>query len=207
MFGKRIVTSVVTMLLVAAGASALPIVFDGYITDTPGISQDFYVAQIDDPNEALVPDNLDIKSVRFDIDDTWFYIGLEVWEGPLSLVGDATSFRNMTLVFSEFTPGGTLDLTFNIGGLAEVELNGLLLTENVDYEYLLGDPGSTGGLEMKIKKTMFGPLNFDFFAQLDGNGTDPDDQITGTVDVPEPMTLAVLTLGVPIMLAFGRRRR
>ncbi len=206
MLSSKSVVVLATMVLVTSMASALPIVFDGYITDAAGLNQDFYIAQLDDVNEAGVPDNLDLKSVRFDIDDTWFYMGLELWEGPLSLVGDPTSFRNMTLAFSEFTPGGTLDLVVNSGGLAKVELGGVLLVENVDYEYLLGNAGATAGLELRIKKTTFGPLNFDFFAQLDGNGEYQDDQISGTVYVPEPLTMAFVAMGVPLLLARRLRK-
>lgn len=201
MLSSRIMLTLVTPLLVAAMASALPITFDGDIN-----ALDSYVAIIVDPNEAGIDDNLDIRGVLFDIDATWFYMGIALHEGPIAIVGDPTSFLGMTISFTEFTPGGLLVFTLNAGGVVSVDLNGVILAQGIDYDLLIGGPGSDGGVELRIKKDVFGPLNFDVVGQLDGTGFDNDDQFAGFVEVPEPMTMAIIAFGMPLILARRRRR-
>lgn len=200
MLSSKIMIICTTTLLVAAIASALPVTFDGKIDGA-----DNYFVTVADPNDPGIDDNLDIESLNFDLDASWFYMGIGVWSGPMAVVGDPTSFLGMTLSFTEFIPGGLLIVTLNGGGLVSTVLNGVTLAEGIDYDVLLG-AGANGGLELRIKESIFSPLFFMVLAQLDGTGGDEDDQVLAfDVFVPEPMTMAVLAIGMPLMLI--RRRR
>ena len=204
MLSSRILVALSVGLFIAATASASPITFDGNID-----ANDSYYATLTDGDEATVQNDLDIKSVGFDLSAGYFWMGLEVWDGPVETDGGAESMLGETLFYARFETGSGTDLliiTLDAGVVSEVELNGGVLTAGLDYEAVLGSGDPTGGLEIKISDTLLAPMNFTFFGQLDDTGFANDDQIDGFVDVPEPVTLTLIAIGLPFVLIRRRRR-
>ncbi len=189
------------VLLASTPLMATPITVDGLLTG------DTYAVQVDDVNEdytAIAPflgiqDDLDIKAIYLDLDDDWFYLGLETYATPLATDGGANG--DWTLFHNVFDTGSgvsVLDVAFN-GGSPTVTLDGAILVEGVDYE-LANDKV----LELKISDTLLAPIEFDYTARVDDNGHAADDFVDATVKIPEPTLLALLGVGVPFV---ARRRR
>jgi len=205
MLSSRILVVLSVGLFIAATASASPVTFDGDID-----ANDSYFATLTDGDEATVQNDLDIKSVGFDLYGGYFWMGLEVWAGPLETDGGAETMLGETFFYARFETGsGTdmLEIILDAGNVVEVELNGFILTAGVDYEVVLGSSSPTGGLEIKISDTLLAPTSFTFFGQLDDTGWANDDNISGFVDVPEPVTLTLIAIGVPLVLIRRRRRQ
>ncbi|HUT57999.1 MAG TPA: hypothetical protein VNA25_09145 [Phycisphaerae bacterium] len=191
-------------------AEAAPISFDGQID-----ANDSYLATITDDANDVPDDDWDIATARFDLFDGWLWLGLEVQTGPIDTDGDHSSIPEMTCIYGSFDSNWQLNQDFYVlmdaNGIQGVQLNGALLTPGVDYFAVLGT-GATGGLEMKIDATkVFGagystPQSLTFALQLDDTGRHDDDQVYGRVDVPEPMALCLLALGLPIILRRRSRR-
>ncbi len=206
MLSSRFLVALSVGLFISVTASASPIDFDGNID-----GDDSYYATVIDlgGNEAVIPDNLDIKSVNFDLYDGYFWMGLEVHGGPVATDGGTTSISDMTLFYGVFQVAGSDDVSLIIilddGAVSNVLLDGTELVYGTHYEAMLGSDNLTGGLEIKIiDGRLLSLTNFTFFGQLDDTGWGNDDQIFGSVDIPEPVTLTLIALGIP--LALIRRR-
>ena len=200
----------VVCVLALSVAQAAPITFDGQIDGS-----DSYLATITDDANDVPDDDWDIATARFDLFGGWLWMGLEVQTGPIDPDGDHGSIPEETHIWGSFDTSWQLNQDLRVemdaNGVQTVRLNGTLLTAGVDYYAALGT-GATGGLEMKIDATkVFGagysiPQTLSFILQLDDTGLHPDDQVSGRVDVPEPLTMGLLALGVPIILLRRRRR-
>ncbi len=204
MLRSRILVVLSVGLFISATASASPVTFDGNID-----VNDSYFATLTDGDEATVQNDLDIKSVGFDLYGGYFWMGLEVYTGPMATDGGPTSIANMTLFYGVFQVAGSDDVNLIVildeGAVSSVLLDGTELVSGTHYEAVLGLGNPTGGLEIKIDDNLLSPMSFTFFGQLDGTGWDNDDQIAGFVEVPEPVTLALIAIGLPLVLI--RRRR
>ncbi len=204
MLSSRILVALLVGLFIAATASASPVTFDGNID-----VNDSYYATLTDGDEATVPNDLDIESVGFDLYDGYFWMGVEVYTGPMATDGGDETMLGETKFYARFEAGSGTDLliiTLDAGVVSEVKLNGTVLTvgDTEDYEAMLGS-GVNGGLEIKIDDSLLSPISFTFFGQLDDTGWGNDDQIAGFVEVPEPVTLTLIAIGLPLVLI--RRRR
>ena len=204
MLSSRILVALLVGLFIAATASASPVTFDGNID-----VNDSYYAALTDGDEATVPNDLDIESVSFDLYDGYFWMGVEVYTGPMATDGGPTSIANMTLFYGTFQVAGSDDISLIIilddSAVSSVLLDGAELVSGTDYDAMLGLGNPTGGLEIKIDDSLLSPISFTFFGQLDDTGWGNDDQIAGFVEVPEPVTLTLIAIGLPLVLI--RRRR
>lgn len=204
MLSSRILVALLVGLFISATVSASPI-FDGNFT-----VGEYYSALNDgDGNEPVIQDDLDIKTVGFDVDDDYFYLGVEVYAGPLATDGGAETMLGQTRFYARFDTGSATDdmlqINLNASGVINVILNGTVLATG-DYDVAIGSGGTNSGLELRVDKALLSPLNFTFFGQIDDTGWANDDQIFGAVDIPEPVTLTLMAIGLPLALIRRRRR-
>jgi hypothetical protein len=203
----------VPVLLLVSNAAAAPIT-DGSVG---GVEYAVAVPDMLGPETGFDSNHLNIDKMFFDKDadpNGFYYVGLTVVDPPVDSNGGATSRTHRTVM--------ELDLSLSSGGnqlyLVQVELRGsssllrvsdannnfsdVPLVSGADYFIAVGD-----ALEFKIlqsKMPLEGPVAAPFFsAMLSDDGFANDDQMEGTI--PEPMTLGLVALGLPL-LAWRRRR-
>ncbi len=189
-----IVTLLVTAVL-ASGAWALPITVDGNMD-----AGDNYFFTLVDADEPEISQDLDIYQIGFDRDDDWFYMGLETFE-PISTTGSSSSVFGRVGVYMTLADGleHSVELVIEDATVIRVLFDDVALSP---AEYLVG---IGDGIELALASSLINMDTFAFIVQLDDFGTQSDDQIIGqAVGIPEPTTLAVLSLGT---LALIRRRR
>ena len=192
------------VILVAASGTAMatPIVnVDGLFNGS-----DKYEATLTDAigEGAFDSSHLDISSVSFACEGTNFYMGLQVATPDISRVGGSTSLSHRT-VFDAFITDGTVFHEIDVvltATKASVIMDGdptLLLP--TDYTVSVAN-----GLEVRINAPDLAALtHFSFSAQLDDTGAAADDQIIGNVTVPEPATMLLAAIGLPMLLRKRRR--
>lgn len=212
---KHILFGVVVLGVVglASPAWAAPI-----INGTVGATE--YQAVLNDvaPENTLLFYNtgLDIEALHFDTSSDagtdWYWLGLTTVAEPIDTDGDGTGRRDKSTFWAIFYPDANplsapdymveVDMA---GGVADVVLSEWSLGAWVAVD-LTGAYNATIGnaLEVRIDQDKMPNLatNPYVFAQLDGNGSWPDDQLLGTI--PEPATLALVGIGLAVM---GLRRR
>ena len=191
--------------LCASAASAAPvdILFDGNVD--PNVT-DFYFHKLpDDIAEApFESTSWDVAAAYLDMDDDWLYMGLDT-VGPFDPNGGDTSFlRKETQFFGVLIPSPDVQYVFELSSNDDgitLKLNGIVLTDD-QYDALRGTD-----LEIRISLALLTDLGLEFFmqAQLDDTGFGQDDQIAGQITLPEPGTIALLSLG-GVALALRRRR-
>ena len=206
MLSSRFLLVMSVGVLFAVTASASPVNFDGNIDGNDSYYDTLNDGLTEDPG---IQDDLDIKSMGFDLYGGYLWMGLSVWDGPLATDGGVTSIPGLTVFYAVFETGSDSELliiTLDDGAVSSVTFNGTNLNSGTDYEAVLGTDETNGGLEIKISDSLLSPLTFNFFGQLDDTGFINDDQIEGFVELPEPMTLALIASGLPLVLIRRRRR-
>jgi hypothetical protein len=158
---------------------------------------------------------LDIRTLEFDRDASWYYMGLTVNTPPLDTDGGSTSRWHETILKTILyadatgtTPAYYLDVVMNAGGVANVNLyDGSftpILLAPADYQVSVGVVPYQA-LEVAISTLKMSLISTPYvFAQLDDTGNAKDDQIEGMV--PEPATIGLMGLGAAVAL-LGRRRK
>ncbi len=203
MMRSTIIVSAFGMVVLCAGAAvAAPVTLDGIV------SVGEYAAKIDDDagvDGVYASQGWNIQSLHADMDSNWLYLGLEVYgtfdpDGTDPRRKAKTEFGGfVTLSFGleyelSFISTGTTAATFSI--------DGVMLTQGTDFDFTIGDD-----LELKFKKSFMPAVvdAFAFYGWLDDHGNYQDDVIDGNfIGVPEPATMALLSMGGLVIL---RRRR
>jgi len=206
--------AVLTVVLCAQCAWAVPVIVDGYVD-----SNDNYVAVFTDPTDDGVfgdpatgeANNFNISSLSFDRDSDlgtgWFYFGLEtVGIVPQSGLVGAPLPKQSTDFWVDFTNCDSphfVEVKLTTGAVA-VWVDGLQAVEGPANDFVAV---VNKALEVKLDLSKYFPGDvFDFTAHLDNNGGYADDELSyKRVIIPEP-SIGVF-LGSSVLLSFMRRRR
>ncbi|MFP4104976.1 MAG: PEP-CTERM sorting domain-containing protein [Phycisphaerae bacterium] len=208
MYRISLTVALACIIGLAASAGAAPTI-DGTVVG------DEYDAVLTDTTESgpLYEGGLDIDQVFFAADDDYLYVGLSVKEPALDRNGEDTSVSESTVFVLNLsdeesdTPLGQMQvIMYDSAAMGVFFQPGSLFTP--DWSTQEGDDLKIAdALEVRIPKTELGEFGdtLSVFGQLDGTGFGHDDQVTGTVTIPEPTTMALLaTVGAGMLL---RRRR
>ena len=207
---KLSATLLMGLLLVGTSAFAAPIL-DGQVL--PG---DAYTAQIfDATGEGSYGVGLDIASLSYSFDSTYAYFGLSA-TGTFSARGSDLSIDGATVFDMNMTAtdSGPLVRKLRVYMTSPTDAAAGMYTSNSALASPIWLAGAAdiavaetanGGLEVRMPRSQLGNLGTDFYVrgQLDDTGEYADDVIAGRV--PEPMTIALLSIGGVVLMA--RRRK
>jgi hypothetical protein len=160
---------------------------------------------------------LDIRTLEFDRDASWYYMGLTVNTPPLDTDGGSTSRWHKTILNTILYADATgtmgmeayyLDIVMDVGGVVSVSLYDGSSTPiplaPADYQVSVG-VFPYQALEVAISTAKMSLISTPYvFAQLDDTGYAKDDQIEGVV--PEPATLCLLGIGAATVLVSRRKK-
>lgn len=203
---KLLVLSFGLAFLAALAAPASAYLIDGSVD-----LGEYAVVLNDTPGEVVTDwfnSGLDIDAMAFGSDANWYYAGLTVASGSLTLDGGPLSSAHRTeysmLFFTDVTMGTLaheIKVVTKATGLYRVYLDGDSLVAGTDYFASLAG----GDLEVQIMKSLLTSMPTTPYVAvlLDNQGIQGDDTSGGLV--PEPATLALMGLGA--LGLFLRRRR
>jgi len=197
MLGSNLAVVVGIVSLCASAAWGAPVQLDGNVD-----SHDAYSIHVEDPNEGIFGgDSFDVDAMDFDESGGWLYVGVDTI-GPFDRNGAGGASPPQTELWLEFRDAATglmlFKLTLTDGGET-------MKLDDVALDGSLWDAEVADDLEFRVDQSLLAGLvsPYDFKARLDNAALPSDDIVTG--QVPEPATLALLTLGGVAGLL--RRRR
>jgi len=195
-------------LLCTIPASAAIINVDGLFDDANLYNQS-WTLQDDDGESGIYQPGLDINKVLFQRDSSFFYIALEVAQGPIIRSGGLNSrpkCTEFTCYFDDVTDVNNPIQLYELiivmkDSCIDAYLHGSKLVQDVHY-FAAADDGLEVAVTTSLLSNMSSISQWGFFAQLDDTGAYADDQIAGII--PEPLALGLLVMGCPLLM---RRKR